>query len=247
MSVQFTPILPLNLAAAHGSAQGPSIALPLPLLPPPVGLSVPEDDPTLGTQTQPSFSSQQPIASRCHIASISLTPPIWSTANYDRFPSAHRAAVRTLLLIHAKNDSLLSTLPKDVLLHELLPQLGYSSFATVQVALAAEPLEHLSGEMGQGKARRKRRGKAQPMASWEQAEERESSHVEDSDNESERSQTSEGSESETERSRSSRSSSEEAAEGEGGEEEVISAISVYRHNAIASQARRGWNRLLRCF
>lgn len=237
MHVQFTPILPPTLAAANSSAQELPIAPPLA---PPVGPPLPEDP---QAQAHPSFSTE-PSASRCGIAAISLAPPSWCTANYDRFPSAHRAAVRTLLLIHAKADSLLSTLPKDVLLHEVLPQLGYSSFAAVQVAL--EPPATPSSETGKGKAQRKARGKAQHVASQEQAEDEdrasEESRAEDSENESERSHGSEGSASETERSRSSSEGTED-----GDEAEVPSGTSAHRHAAITSHARRGWNRLLRCF
>ena len=45
-----------------------------------------------------------------------------------RFDTAHKDAVYTALLMHNREDTLFSTLPKEVLLQELLPHLPYGSF-----------------------------------------------------------------------------------------------------------------------
>ena len=59
---------------------------------------------------------------------VSLPPPCWSPLTNHRFPRVHRKAVRTLLLVHARADTFLGLLPKDVLMLEVLPRLAFDAF-----------------------------------------------------------------------------------------------------------------------
>ena len=55
------------------------------------------------------------------------------SAAYFRSVEAHRAAVRTTLLLHKRPDCLLSCLPKEVLLQVLLPQLPLDAFSPLSI------------------------------------------------------------------------------------------------------------------
>jgi len=141
MHVQFTPILPAHtvlpgqpapfLTTASMGADNTPLAAPTPSpppapgLPPPVSTASPPHTPAGVPSPIPPGS---PRRESPRLAQICLPPPTWSIEVHERFPSAHRAAVRTLLLSHARPDSLLANLPKEVLLDVLLPQLGYAAF-----------------------------------------------------------------------------------------------------------------------
>ena len=66
--------------------------------------------------------------------SISIEPPSWSVETHERFPVAHRQAVVAALLVHQHGDSLLSKLPKEVLVQEILPKLEYAAFGPLHTA-----------------------------------------------------------------------------------------------------------------
>lgn len=70
--------------------------------------------------------------------SFSLVPPRWSIEDHSSFPPKYRAAVNTLLLVHAREGSLLSLLPKDLLLEDIFPLLPYAAFAERASSLEAE-------------------------------------------------------------------------------------------------------------
>jgi len=63
---------------------------------------------------------------------IAISAPLWSPLLHSRFPPAHQAAIHTMLVLHARSDCILSTLPKEVLIDSILPHLPYSSFNGVQ-------------------------------------------------------------------------------------------------------------------
>jgi protein-L-isoaspartate O-methyltransferase len=121
MHVQFTPLLP----ATSSFAGMPS---PMPATPPtpPTALHMPA-----GTPSPLQPASPRGVRTRTLLAPISLPAPTWAPELHDRFPPAHRAAVRTLLLTHARPDSLLAKVPKDVLVDVLIPHLGYAAFQRV--------------------------------------------------------------------------------------------------------------------
>ena len=62
------------------------------------------------------------------LAPVALEAPRWSADTHEQFPKAHRDAVRACLLSHARDESTLSVLPKEVLMQVLLPLLEYSAF-----------------------------------------------------------------------------------------------------------------------
>jgi protein-L-isoaspartate O-methyltransferase len=84
-----------------------------------------------GTPSPLQPASPRGVRTRTRLAPISLPAPTWAPELHDRFPPAHRAAVRTLLLTHARPDSLLAKVPKDVLVDVLIPHLGYAAFQRV--------------------------------------------------------------------------------------------------------------------
>ena len=122
MHVQFTPLLHQlppeerthqgSSAAAHGD-EGATVS----------------GSAAAGAQMGFSPTLVSPPAKRPRSNSISLEPPVWSFDSHARFPPAHRAAVRELLLVHSRDSSLLASLPKDLLMQELLPKIPYSAFA----------------------------------------------------------------------------------------------------------------------
>ena len=82
--------------------------------------------PLAGSTTMPPAPTV--VESRPKLAPIALSAPVWSPAGFDRFPLPHRAAVRTLLMVHAREGSALSRVPKELLIDCILPQLSYSAF-----------------------------------------------------------------------------------------------------------------------
>ena len=63
-----------------------------------------------------------------------LSPPEWSIEKHHCFPVQHRRAVMQTLLAHNRAGTLLSTVPKDVLLHEILPKVEYNAFTHAMMA-----------------------------------------------------------------------------------------------------------------
>ncbi len=116
LSVQFTPLLPPAPHAAYHLAYHYS--------PPP---------PPRGPHSKSNSQAEPPVR---------LIAPLWSPEEHLRFDTAHKDAVYTALLMHNREDTLFSTLPKEVLLQELLPHLPYGSFpraAALRAAAAAAP------------------------------------------------------------------------------------------------------------
>ena len=103
MHVQFTPLLAYlpaeeraaaaQAAAAQAATASHGAASPA---------AAPADEPSPATNGAP------PSNKRSRSNSITLEPPVWSFDTHARFPADHRAAVRTLLLVHARSDSLLA-------------------------------------------------------------------------------------------------------------------------------------------
>lgn len=83
--------------------------------------------------------------------SISLEAPCWTTETYVRFPAAHRAAVCATLLVHNRSESLLSSLPKELLVQEILPKVPYNSFAPSEASNDSVPIGQ-EGEVTQEQA-----------------------------------------------------------------------------------------------
>ena len=75
---------------------------------------------------------------------ITIAAPIWSCDIHHRFPTAHRDAVYTLLLLHSNENTLFSLLPKEVLLQELLPKIPYAAFSPKELPDDDLVLERLS-------------------------------------------------------------------------------------------------------
>jgi len=281
MSVQFTPILPVNLTLVHHvDAYGMPLESPAPAaaLTDDEHASHPHPAGGGSHSTAPTATAPARLQSggRMAQATISIAAPTWCPENDECFPPAHRSAVRTLLLIHNQPDSQLSTLPKELILQELLPKLKYDSFASTSASQAKQWLESGSqaelSEQAHSPVHARRAsshgaqgtendddddddddddepgaGDEEPGQSNSEDYSSAESHDE-SENESGRSHSSsEASTSETERSRSERSSDGGVAQGEAVMVGTSGVSAVYRHAAIASHARRGWNRLLRCF
>ena len=139
MHVQFTPLLTYlpaeERAVAAVAAMAAAVADMSTSPTPPAELEVLEEA---------SVSPKTPKP-RSRAPSISLEAPVWHPTNHARFPAAHRAAVRTVLLVHQWEGSLLSQLPRELLLQELLPKLEYSAFAPTtapdDLMLASMPSE----------------------------------------------------------------------------------------------------------
>ena len=129
MSVQFTPLLthaPLEeraalaalAALANPAASAPSAA---PTATPPVAG---------GTAAHRDASATPKRAGQgARALSIRIEAPVWSPDCHERFPASHRAAVCAVLLAHQRDGTLLGSLPKEILLQELLPKVGYHAFA----------------------------------------------------------------------------------------------------------------------
>mmetsp|Transcript_46198 Transcript_46198/g.121106 ORF Transcript_46198/g.121106 Transcript_46198/m.121106 type:complete len:482 (+) Transcript_46198:107-1552(+) len=136
MHVQFTPLLPTMSALPHlvappgvgtseWAAQAAQAALPPSPLLPPVGAHPPAGTPSPvragGTQAAGEVSP-------ANSGLLTLLPPVWSEEMHGRFPKSHQTAVRTILMAHARAESPLARVPKEVLLGVLLPQLPYAAF-----------------------------------------------------------------------------------------------------------------------
>ena len=129
MHVQFTPLLP-------ATSSFPGMPSPVTVTPPPplTALHMPA-----GTPSPLQPASPRGVRTRTWLAPISLPAPTWGPEVHARFPPAHRAAVRTLLLAHARPDSLLAKVPKDVLVDVLIPHLGYAAFRQLTLSSASKP------------------------------------------------------------------------------------------------------------
>jgi len=138
MHVHFTPLLPTpseQEAEGEGAADGLSdptgaathLATSTTASPATAHAASPQQAPPSSSS---SAASPAPSAAcrRPRPTSISFEPPGWSVTSHERFPAAHRAAVRAVLLVHQRSSSLLSCLPKEVVLQQLLPKLAYSAF-----------------------------------------------------------------------------------------------------------------------
>jgi hypothetical protein len=133
MHVNFTPLIPVLPSEARARAsqampdawgEGDSMY--------PSQLSNDATSPNAGGaspphEVQPSPARRRPAAV-ARSGSISIAPPKWTPETHPLFPRAHRDAVRALLLAHNNPSSLISSLPRDLLLFELLPQLSYTAF-----------------------------------------------------------------------------------------------------------------------
>mmetsp|Transcript_19959 Transcript_19959/g.59552 ORF Transcript_19959/g.59552 Transcript_19959/m.59552 type:complete len:333 (-) Transcript_19959:486-1484(-) len=60
---------------------------------------------------------------------LTLRLPRWDETSHRRFPPAHRAAVRAVLILQARSAGVLSYLPKEVVVSEVLPLLRYDAWA----------------------------------------------------------------------------------------------------------------------
>jgi len=151
MSVHFTPLLPTPPQPDAGGAgelsdptAAPAHTTPHASSPDPAPQTHVPSSATLGATSSASGAASAG-SGRPRTTSISLAPPEWSVASHDRFPATHRAAVRTVLLVHRRSTSLLSYLPKEMILQELLPKLAYTAFAT-QRSVSAEDSDRVHGK-----------------------------------------------------------------------------------------------------
>jgi len=60
---------------------------------------------------------------------LTLRLPRWDETSHRRFPPAHRAAVRAVLILQARSAGVFSYLPKEVVVSEVLPLLRYDAWA----------------------------------------------------------------------------------------------------------------------
>ena len=59
-------------------------------------------------------------------------PPVWAPCTHQRFDADHRAAVYATLLCHHRRGTWLHTLPTEILLQAVLPQIEYGAFAKMR-------------------------------------------------------------------------------------------------------------------
>jgi hypothetical protein len=121
MHVQFTPLIP-HAPPEERESQPSDVSDPAPS---PAGAAAAPGADALGDAEHPAPIT--PVL-RPRAGSLSLEPPVWSPASHSRFPRAHRDAVAATLLVHAHEGTLLSTLPKELLIEVLLPKLTYAAF-----------------------------------------------------------------------------------------------------------------------
>jgi len=116
------------------------------------------DEPTASAQHESDEVQADPVAGsspstkqRSRAPSISLEAPHWTPETYVRFPAAHRAAIRATLLVHNRSESWLSSLPKELVVQEILPKVPYNSFAPSEASNDSVPIGQ-EGEVTQEQA-----------------------------------------------------------------------------------------------
>jgi len=106
LAVQFTPLIdpPAPPAAAPPAGSAAAVA------------------PTRIARI-PIATATSPPATR-----MVLRQPEWSPNVHPRFPPAHRAAVRAVLMLNGRSGCLLSFLPKELWTDEILPHIGFDAY-----------------------------------------------------------------------------------------------------------------------
>jgi len=65
---------------------------------------------------------------------LALKAPQWCPKTHSRFPHAHRAAVRAVLMLNGRGNSLLAYLPKELWTEGILPHLDFDAYLPFQAA-----------------------------------------------------------------------------------------------------------------
>ncbi|KAL1502985.1 hypothetical protein AB1Y20_011055 [Prymnesium parvum] len=83
------------------------------------------------------------------VVPVSLCAPRWSPRWHQSFPPEHRAVVMTVLALHAREECILSLLPKEILIEFVFPQIEYNSFSRSRSSSAqsSEGIPELNDKM----------------------------------------------------------------------------------------------------